>query len=133
MGETFEEYAISEWKTHTHKLDARIAELEAGLAAEKEKVLGGITLEAQNCIRGAIIDCGVPDTYVDGGGCESSNPVDFTITEIDQGLGYFIDQRDEFEASNTRLREALERISRVPTDYEYMRIIAKQALEPRDD
>lgn len=36
----------------------------------------------------------VPDAQIDGGGCDSGDPMDFSMSEISQALVYVIDQRD---------------------------------------
>ena len=35
----------------------------------------------------------VPDGRIDGAGCDSGDPLDFTLAEITQGIGYLIDDR----------------------------------------
>lgn len=46
----------------------------------------------QDAIRDKMINMGVPDFKVDGAGCDSGDPLDFTLAEVGQGLAYFIDQ-----------------------------------------
>lgn len=46
----------------------------------------------QDGIRDRLISLGVPDSIIDGAGCDSGDPLDFTLAEIDQGVGWFIDQ-----------------------------------------
>jgi hypothetical protein len=54
----------------------------------------------QEGIRDKIISCGVPDDIIDGAGCDSGDPLDFTLTEVGQGLNYFIDQLDELRKAS---------------------------------
>jgi hypothetical protein len=49
----------------------------------------------QDAIRDKLIDLGVPDHLIDGAGCDSGDPLDYTLAEVGQGVGYFVDQRDE--------------------------------------
>ena len=51
----------------------------------------------QDAIRDKLIDLGAPDWKIDGAGCDSGDPLDFTLTEIGQGVGYFIDQLEELK------------------------------------
>lgn len=46
----------------------------------------------QDAIRDKMISMGVPDHLIDGAGCDSGDPLDFTLAEVGQGLGYFIDK-----------------------------------------
>jgi hypothetical protein len=46
----------------------------------------------QDAIRDKMIDMGVPDSLIDGAGCDSGDPLDFTLAEVGQGVGYFLDQ-----------------------------------------
>jgi hypothetical protein len=46
----------------------------------------------QDAIRDKMIGMGVPDHVIDGAGCDSGDPLDFTLAEVGQGVGYFVDQ-----------------------------------------
>jgi hypothetical protein len=46
----------------------------------------------QDAIRDKLIDLGAPDHLIDGAGCDSGDPLDFTLAEVGQGVGYFLDQ-----------------------------------------
>lgn len=53
----------------------------------------------------------IPDNCIDGAGCDSGDPLDFTNAEIGQALSFVTDKHDqrvaELEASVEKLREAL--------------------------
>lgn len=51
----------------------------------------------QDAIRDKMISMGVPDDLIDGAGCDSGDPLDFTLAEVGQGLGYFIDKLEAKE------------------------------------
>lgn len=55
----------------------------------------------QDAIRDKLIQMGAPDSEIDGAGCDSGDPLDFTLAEIGQGVGYFIDQLEELRAATT--------------------------------
>lgn len=55
----------------------------------------------QDAIRDKLIDVGAPDWKIDGAGCDSGDPLDFTLAEVGQGVGYFIDQLEELRAATT--------------------------------
>ena len=57
----------------------------------------------QDAIRDKLIDLGAPDHLIDGAGCDSGDPLDFTLAEVGQGAGYFA---DEAESLRTALRQA---------------------------
>jgi hypothetical protein len=44
-------------------------------------------------IRDHLISLGAPADRIDGAGCDSGDPLDFTTAEITQAFGYFEDQR----------------------------------------
>jgi hypothetical protein len=48
----------------------------------------------QDAIRDKLIDLGAPDWKIDGAGCDSGDPLDFTLAEVGQGAGYFVDKLD---------------------------------------
>jgi hypothetical protein len=54
----------------------------------------------QDEIRKTVIKLsGAPDHSIDGGGCDSGDPLDLTLTEIRQGFNQMIDQRDALVAA----------------------------------
>ena len=57
----------------------------------------------QNAIY-ALLQKAVPDANVDGGGCDSGDPLDFTLSEISQALGYLKSERDFFTAEMMNYR-----------------------------
>jgi hypothetical protein len=44
-----------------------------------------------------MISMGVPDDLIDGAGCDSGDPLDFTLAEVGQGVGFFIDKLEAHE------------------------------------
>jgi hypothetical protein len=61
----------------------------------------------QDAIRDKLINLGAPDWKIDGAGCDSGDPLDFTLAEVGQGAGYFVDQLDALKvALNELLVEA---------------------------
>lgn len=57
----------------------------------------------QEAIRDKLIDLGAPDWKIDGAGCDSGDPLDFTLAEVGQGAGYFVDRVDELRAAIPKL------------------------------
>ena len=55
----------------------------------------------QDAIRDKMISIGVPDSKIDGAGCDSGDPLDFTLAEVGQGVGYFLDQLEQLRAATT--------------------------------
>ena len=47
----------------------------------------------QDGIRDHLIKLGAPDNLIDGAGCDSGDPLDFTTAEITQAFNYFEDQK----------------------------------------
>lgn len=48
----------------------------------------------QEAIRNRLIELGAPDSLIDGGGgCDSGDPLDLTLTEINQAFNYFDENR----------------------------------------
>lgn len=76
---------------------------------EKETTIDPLDNEAvdaelsrwQNAIRDKLIDLGAPDWKIDGAGCDSGDPLDFTLAEVGQGVGYFLDQIEEMRGQIT--------------------------------
>lgn len=65
----------------------------------------------QDAIRDKLIDLGAPDWKIDGAGCDSGDPLDFTLAEVGQGCGWFIDQIEELKTTPKvmgQLRAALQ-------------------------
>ncbi len=53
----------------------------------------GITAKTQDRIRDLVVrESGADQTMIDGGGCDSGDPVDFTLDEIAQGFNYISDE-----------------------------------------
>lgn len=77
----------------------------------------------QDGIRDKLIDLGAPDWKIDGAGCDSGDPLDFTLAEVGQGVGYFIDQLEELRSAppstQPSARVAAEEIARLPTRNAY--------------
>jgi hypothetical protein len=49
----------------------------------------------QEAIYKAILKAGCPDNVIDGAGCDSGDPLDFTLAEIAQGFNWLKDRHDE--------------------------------------
>lgn len=65
----------------------------------------------QDAIREKLIDLGAPDWKIDGAGCDSGDPLDFTLAEVGQGCGWFIDKA---ESAATAMRDAcVEKVKQV--------------------
>lgn len=61
--------------------------------------------EFQNKVKNLIDK--MADSNVDGGGCESGDWRDFTLSEIGQGMAHVIDERDDLKHQLSSTREAL--------------------------
>ena len=62
----------------------------------------------QDAIRNEVIkQSGAPDCDIDGGGCESGDPLDLTLTEIRQGFRH-VKESDEVAAACRELIEAFD-------------------------
>lgn len=77
------------------------------LREERESAVDKEQGRWQEAIRDQIIKTGVPDSIVDGGGTDSGDPLDFTLTEVWQGMNYFMEQltlaNATIEKQNTEL------------------------------
>ena len=86
---------------------ALVALIDDGYATDKQRQTARLALSMietsedeldkelrrwQDAIRDKLIDMGAPDWKIDGAGCDSGDPLDFTLAEVGQGVGYFIDQ-----------------------------------------
>ena len=56
------------------------------------------TLRWQDGIRDKLISLGVPDNLIDGAGCDSGDPLDFTLAEISQGVAFFSGEVEQLRA-----------------------------------
>ena len=61
----------------------------------------------QDAIRDKLISLGAPDHLIDGAGCDSGDPLDFTLAEVGQGVGYFVDELESARATVPRLEDTL--------------------------
>lgn len=57
----------------------------------------------QDAIRDKLIDLGASDWKIDGAGCDSGDPLDFTLAEVGQGAGHFIDEAEALRKVNVAL------------------------------
>jgi hypothetical protein len=62
----------------------------------------------QNGVRDHLILLGVPDSRIDGAGCDSGDPLDFTKAEISQAFNFFEDQHNEQIAAIRKALDACE-------------------------
>jgi hypothetical protein len=67
-----------------------------GLLDEDGKMDAEIT-RIQDGIRDHLVSLGVPNSRIDGAGCDSGDPLDFIKAEIDQAFNYFEDERPVVE------------------------------------
>lgn len=93
---------------HATDHQRRVARLALTALQNYEDETGKEIRRWQDAIRDKMISMGVPDSKIDGAGCDSGDPLDFTLAEIGQGVGYFIDQLDELRAPSPSVREAAE-------------------------
>lgn len=61
----------------------------------------------QDAIRDRLIELGAPDWKIDGAGCDSGDPLDFTLAEVGQGVGYFVDQLEQLRSLNQTQAESI--------------------------
>ena len=76
-----------------------------------------ISLEAQNRIRNLVVEkSGANECAINGAGCDSGDPVEFTLTEISQGFNVMIDEvvasQEEVADLKKELAEANDKIRR---------------------
>jgi len=80
----------------------KLAALREQLAEERE---AGINMKTQNRIRDLVIELsGASDGDIDGGGCDSGDPVDLSLSEICQGFAFL---KDAHYAEVERLKDVL--------------------------
>lgn len=92
------------------ELEQQVETLQKQLE-EKEKEHDEEVCEFQNKVKN-LID-GMANSNVDGGGCESGDWCDFTLSEIGQGLAHVIDERDELKKQNAKLESRLKEVEEV--------------------
>lgn len=88
----------------------------------------------QDAIRDKMIDMGVPDSLINWVECNSGDPLDFTLAEVGQGLGYFIDKLEAVStprATEGELTPLTDKEVRLLTDYHYYE--AEKAITRRGD
>lgn len=73
--------------------------------------------EFQNKVKNLIDK--MADSNVDGGGCESGDWRDFTLSEIGQGMAHVIDERDDLKHQLSSAQEALKLAVEALTDIDY--------------
>lgn len=77
-------YKGDEAEAYFDALEARIAQMEEGRQAEIEHAVDVAVGEFQSGIYNFLVkECG---DSIDGGGCDSGDPLDFTLSEISQAL-----------------------------------------------
>lgn len=86
---------------HATDHQRRVARLALTAIQTNEEELDRELRRWQDAIRDKMIAMGVPDSRIDGAGCDSGDPLDFTLAEVGQGVGYFVDQLDELPAAAT--------------------------------
>jgi hypothetical protein len=74
----------------------------------------------------------VPDGRIDGAGCDSGDPLDFTLAEITQGIGYLIDVRPSLSDAIKeveKMRDEWQEKGSQSTYYDSMKRTANKILE----
>ena len=97
------EIAHSGWIRATREeLQGEIARLESELAAlrdAQDKELARWQHDIYNLLCATV---GEPYHRIDGGGCDSGDPLDFTMAEIGQALAILRDEQEALREANTR-------------------------------
>ena len=81
---------------HFYEEREEITALQEKVRDLEEWQRDGITLETQNRIRDLVVErSGADDSFIDGGGCDSGDPVDLTLDEIGMGFNILLDKIEE--------------------------------------
>lgn len=100
-------YRYGERRGPANNCEAQLADDLADMTAQRDEAIANEQERWQNRID-HVLGIHVPNAKIDGGGCDSGDPLDFSESELHQAFQYLEAQRDAKDAECQRLKESVE-------------------------